>query len=82
MKRALIFSLFAALLGGCVVVPYGYRGYDDGYRSRSYSGSYYGYGYPGYYGYYNYGYPRSYGYGGYGYGGYGYGGYGYRDRGG
>lgn len=64
MKRALIFSLFAALLGGCVVVPYGYRGgYDDGYRSRGYySGSYYRYGYPGYYGY-NYGYPRSYGYG-------------------
>jgi hypothetical protein len=78
MKRALIFSLFAALLGGCVVVPYGYRGgYDDGYRSRGYSGSYYRYNYPGYYGYYNYGYPRSYGYGGYGYGGYG-----YRDHGG
>lgn len=71
MKRALIFSLFAALLGGCVVVPYGY---DDGYRSRGYSGSYYRHSYPGSYGYYNYGYPRYYGYGYYGYG--------YRDRGG
>jgi hypothetical protein len=60
MKRALIFSLFAALLGGCVVAPYGYRDYDDGYRShRYYRGDgyhrygyaypSYGYGYPGYY---------------------------------
>ena len=67
MKRALIFSLFAALLGGCVVVPYGYRGgYDDGYRSRGYSGSYYR-SYPGYYGNYNYYGPRYHGYGGFGY---------------
>ena len=67
MKRALIFSLFAALLGGCIVVPYGHRDYDDGYRYRGYSG--YRQSYPGYYGYgyYNYGYPRSYGYGGFGY---------------
>lgn len=64
MKRALIFSLLAALLGGCVVVPYGYRSYDDGYRYRSY-GHYYSY--PGYYGYYSYGYPRSYGYYGFRY---------------
>ena len=33
MRRALILSLVAALLGGCVVAPvgYGYRDYDDGY---------------------------------------------------
>ncbi|MDQ2962297.1 MAG: hypothetical protein M3R31_03920 [Pseudomonadota bacterium] len=72
MKRAVIFSLFAALLGGCVVLPYGYRDYDDGYRSRGYSGSYYRHGYPAYPGYYGYGYP----------GYYGYGGFRYRDRGG
>lgn len=59
MKRALIFSLFAALLGGCVVVPYGYRD-DDGYRQRGYYG-YHRYSYPGYSGYYQYGYPRYYG---------------------
>jgi hypothetical protein len=49
MKRAVLFCLLAALLGGCVVVPYGYRD-DDGYRHRGE----YGYehrGYPGYYGY-------------------------------
>ena len=64
MKRALVFSLFAALLGGCVVVPYGYRDYDDGYRYRSYN---YRQSYPSY-GYYNYyGYPRYYGYGSFGY---------------
>ena len=67
MKRALIFSLLAALLGGCVVVPYGYRGYDDGYRSRGYSGPYYRPSYPGYYGNYNYYGPRYHGYGGFGY---------------
>lgn len=67
MKRALVFSLFAVLLGGCVVLPYGYRGYDDGYRDRGYSGHYYRHSYPGSYGYYNYDYPRPYGYGGLGY---------------
>jgi len=65
MKRTLIlFSVLAALLGGCVVVPYGY---DDGYRYHSYYGNRYSYSYPGYYGYYNYGYPRSYGYYGFRY---------------
>ena len=60
MKRALlILSFLAALLGGCVIAPYGY---DDGYRYHSY----YRNSYPGY-GYYNYGYPRSYGYYGYRY---------------
>jgi len=63
MKRTLILSLLAALLGGCAIVPYGYRDYDDGYRYHSY----YRNSYPGYYGYYNYGYPRSYGYYGYRY---------------
>jgi hypothetical protein len=58
MKRALVFSLLAALLGGCVVVPYGYRDHDDGYRYRRDS-------YPGYYGYHDYG-PR-YGSGGFRY---------------
>ena len=65
MKRTLIFSLLAALLGGCVVVPYGYRDYDSGYRYHGYYGN--RYSYPGYYGYYNYGYPRSYGYYGFRY---------------
>ena len=55
MKRTLILSLLAALLGGCAIVPYGYR-YHSYYRNS----------YPGY-GYYNYGYPRSYGYYGYRY---------------
>lgn len=69
MKRALLYSLLAALLGGCVVVPYGYRDYDDGYRYRSHSyyGPRYSYSYPGSYGYYNYGYPRTYGYYGFRY---------------
>ena len=62
MKRVLMFSLLAALLGGCVVVPYGY---DDGSRYHSYYGN--RYSSPGYYGYYNYGYPRSYGYYGFRY---------------
>ena len=39
MKRMLLLSLLAALLGGCVVTPYGYRDRDDyyhryGYRDR------------------------------------------------
>jgi hypothetical protein len=44
MKRALVYSLLALLLGGCVVVPYGYRD-DDGYRHRGYEhhDGYYGY---------------------------------------
>src|SRR6266403_4694457 len=63
MKRTLMLSLLAALLGGCVVAPYGYRDSDDGYRYHSY----YRNSYPGYYGYYNYGYPRSYGYYGFRY---------------
>ena len=46
MKRVLVLSLLAALLGGCVVVPLGYyRG--DGYHR--------GYGYRGYDGYGRYG---------------------------
>ena len=65
MRRALLYSLLAALLGGCVVVPYGYRDYDDSYRYRSYYSP--RYTYPGYYGYYNYSYPRSYGYYGFRY---------------
>jgi hypothetical protein len=47
MKRALIYSLLAALLGGCIVVPYGYRD-DDGYRHRGYYGYEHRDGYPGY----------------------------------
>jgi hypothetical protein len=34
MKRVLILSLLAALLGGCVVTPVGYRDYDDRYYRR------------------------------------------------
>jgi len=42
MKRMLLLSLLAALLGGCVVTPYGYRDRDDyyhryGYRDRDYT---------------------------------------------
>ena len=70
MKRALTYSLLAALLGGCVVVPYGYRDHDDGYRYRGY---YRGDGYYQRYGYYDYG-PRYYGSG--------YGGFRYNDHGG
>jgi hypothetical protein len=65
MRRVLLSSLLAALLGGCVVVPYGYRDNDDGYRYHSYYSP--GYTYPGSYGYYSYGYPRSYGYYGFRY---------------
>ena len=44
MKRMLVLSLLIALLGGCVVVPYGYR--DDYYRGhRHYYGQGYGYHY-------------------------------------
>jgi hypothetical protein len=75
MKRALIYSLLAALLGGCVVVPYGYRDHDDGYHNRGYyrgDGYYHRDSYPGYYGNYDYG-PRY---------GYGSGGFRYNDHGG
>ncbi len=37
MKRALVYSLLAVLLSGCVVVPYGDRD-DGGYRYRGYYG--------------------------------------------
>jgi hypothetical protein len=48
MKRALVYSLLALLLGGCVVVPYGYRD-DDGYRHRyEHHEGYPGYGYDGF----------------------------------
>jgi hypothetical protein len=50
MKRALLYALLAALVGGCVVVPYGYRD-DDDYRHHH-----------GYYGYEHRGYPGNYGY--------------------
>lgn len=70
MKRALICSLLAALLGGCVVVPYGYRDHDDGYRYRGY------YRGDGYYHRDSYDYGPRYGYG------YGYGGFRYNDHGG
>ena len=46
MKRMLVLSLLIALLGGCVVVPYGYRDRDDyirRYRDRddyTYRGGY------------------------------------------
>jgi hypothetical protein len=56
MKRTLIAStlvLLFAVLGGCVVTPYHYRGYDDGY----YRHDYYGDGY-----YHHYGYGYGYGY--------------------
>lgn len=56
MKRIAVL-LVAALLGGCVVVPY-----DSGYRYRD--GYYHHHDYPGY-GYS--GYPRYYGYGYYGF---------------
>ena len=37
MKRALLVSLLAALLGGCVIVPWGYGHRDDeGYRGDAY----------------------------------------------
>ena len=43
MKRVLLGSLLALLLGGCVVAPYGYRD-DDGYRHHEgYSGYYDGF---------------------------------------
>ena len=41
MKRMLVLSLLVALLGGCVVVPYGYRDRDDYYRGHRH---YYGQG--------------------------------------
>ncbi len=46
MRRVLILSLVAALLGGCVVTPvgYGYRDYDDGYY-RYRGDVYYGHSY-------------------------------------
>jgi hypothetical protein len=55
MKRFLIFSLLAALLGGCVVVPAGdpYRGHGY-YRGNGYyrgDGYYRGYDNRGYWGY-------------------------------
>jgi hypothetical protein len=55
MKRMLMLSLSIALLGGCVVVPYGYRDRDDYYRDHRH---YYGQGYDrgGYW------YDRGYGY--------------------
>ena len=34
MKRVLVLSLLAALLGGCVVVPLGYYRGDGYYRDR------------------------------------------------
>jgi hypothetical protein len=38
MKRTLLLSIIAALLGGCAVVPVGYGEHRDGYyRDRSYS---------------------------------------------
>ena len=41
MKRALVLCLLTALVGGCVVAPYGY-GYRDGYyRHGYYHGGYY-----------------------------------------
>jgi hypothetical protein len=51
MKRVLVVSLLTALLGGCVVVPYGYRdrgGYSHGH------GYYHGGGYDRGYGYRDY----------------------------
>ena len=43
MKRMLVLSLLLGLLGGCVVVPYGYRDRDgDYYRGHR---DYYGHGY-------------------------------------
>ena len=46
MKRTLVLCLLTALIGGCVVAPYGYR--DGYYRDRGY---YRGYDHPhGYYG--------------------------------
>jgi opacity protein-like surface antigen len=53
MKRLLILSTLAALLGGCAIVPvgYGYNDNRDGYnRERGYDrgdGNYWGYGYRG-----------------------------------
>ena len=65
MKYILIFSILAAMLGGCVVVPYddsraGYYGErgQGTYRDRDYNrgdGYYRDYGYRG--GYYNQGNP-------------------------
>lgn len=42
MKRMLMLSLLVALLGGCVVVPYGYRDRDNYYYGHRH---YYGQGY-------------------------------------
>ena len=36
MKRILSLLMLSTVLGGCVVVPLGYRYDDDGYRSRGY----------------------------------------------
>ena len=44
MIRYVVLSLLAALLGGCIVVPY-----DEGYHHGYYHHPYYGYGYRGYY---------------------------------
>ena len=51
MKRALLLALLTALLGGCVVTPYGYRNRDDDYRGHGYyrgDGYYHGYSYDRY----------------------------------
>ena len=44
MIRYVVLSLLAALLCGCIVVPY-----DEGYHHGYYHHPYYGYGYRGYY---------------------------------
>ena len=36
MKRILSLLMLSTMLGGCVVVPLGYRYDDDGYRNRGY----------------------------------------------
>lgn len=49
MKRLTLAVVLAALLGGCVVAPYGDRD-DDGYRHwrhGDYHGDFYGRGYQG-----------------------------------
>lgn len=78
IRKLLLPTLAAALLGACAT-GYDYRGggegdYYYGQPSVDYYGGYYGgYGYPGWSGMMGFGY----GYGGYGYGGYGYPYYGY-----
>ena len=47
MKRALVLCLLTALMGGCVVTPYGY-GYRDGYYRHGYNRGNYDY-HGGYY---------------------------------